>query len=769
MTSRARSQHNTLSVLAITALALIFFAPLFIGRTFSTVAGHQNSVYPWRATPTKFPDCSQNDQADLSYPWQCFITQSFREGEFPFWNPYSFGGQPFFANGSSAVLYPPKLLLSLLTTPSWTHDLLSVLHLLGSGLAMYFLLRGYGCGARGSLFAAVTWMFSGFNLSWLQLEVVAPVFLFLPLNLLAVRAALRRETLASCFLASAIMASCLAAGHLPFMGITCVVAMAYAGVASLIRAVRLAKTSDWRGVTRTIAVTAGLAVLPGLLAAIVLLPTMMAVGASQRGMPGYEGHNVLNRAAASIFFRLFRVPNAPPDVTAMHTITFMGFAAIPFVLIGVVLGIRRRIAGTWLALSIAAVVFLVATDILLLRVAYKVIPGMGTFRPLSRLLYLYNFALAMLAGIGLDAFLRWLERPDQKAARVIVQRWKAVVLIAILASTFHLVRYGRKLNPKFSPRTDELLYPVTPLLDAAQKELASEPTSPGRVLPLLVYPPDMPWPPPILFGSESMVFSIESISGYDSVIPRRALALCRIAAGETAEQVLANPDIGSICPFYKLRETRFDLLPRFGVNLLLGPPQLGADPIWKERRSELALENVYEGKDGIVLRMTNAIPGPRVVHRAVAAKDEADALRQFTAREFDYREAVVIESESPLPANDAGGSVTGQPGQVLKVTKRRNQWSAKVTSASPGWLVIPDTWSPGWRAQVNGAPAELHRANYAFRAVRVPAGESEVRMEYHPEGFKTGATISGGTALALALGMFLVGRRQRAAPAAPQD
>jgi hypothetical protein len=43
-----------------------------------------------------------------------------------------------------------------------------------------------------------------------------------------------------------------------------------------------------------------------------------------------------------------------------------------------------------------------------------------------------------------------------------------------------------------------------------------------------------------------------------------------------------------------------------------------------------------------------------------------------------------------------------------------------------GWLVISDTWYPGWRAWLDGEPAEIYRADYLFAACT--AGEHRVRM-----------------------------------------
>lgn len=55
----------------------------------------------------------------------------------------------------------------------------------------------------------------------------------------------------------------------------------------------------------------------------------------------------------------------------------------------------------------------------------------------------------------------------------------------------------------------------------------------------------------------------------------------------------------------------------------------------------------------------------------------------------------------------------------------------------------------GWSAEVNGAPADILKANIGFMAVRVPAGESEITFSYRTPGLKTGLLITGGALLLL--------------------
>ena len=68
---------------------------------------------------------------------------------------------------------------------------------------------------------------------------------------------------------------------------------------------------------------------------------------------------------------------------------------------------------------------------------------------------------------------------------------------------------------------------------------------------------------------------------------------------------------------------------------------------------------------------------------------------------------------------------------------------------APGFVVLADTYYPGWEARVNGAPAHIYRANHAFRAVWLPAGEHEIEFRFHLPGLRTGVVISliGGVAI----------------------
>jgi hypothetical protein len=76
----------------------------------------------------------------------------------------------------------------------------------------------------------------------------------------------------------------------------------------------------------------------------------------------------------------------------------------------------------------------------------------------------------------------------------------------------------------------------------------------------------------------------------------------------------------------------------------------------------------------------------------------------------------------------------------------------EVSSADAGSLLVTERWAPGWRATVNGIPAEVWGANFIFRAVPVQAGVNAVRFAYHPAGWPGLLATSWGTLLIVLAG-----------------
>jgi hypothetical protein len=92
-----------------------------------------------------------------------------------------------------------------------------------------------------------------------------------------------------------------------------------------------------------------------------------------------------------------------------------------------------------------------------------------------------------------------------------------------------------------------------------------------------------------------------------------------------------------------------------------------------------------------------------------------------------------------------------------------NRIDLAVDAPRPGFVAVSESWMPGWRAHIEDRAVPLLHANHAFMAVEVPAGRSEIHLDYRPPGLALGTSLS---ALGLIAVAWLVAMRPRPIPPA---
>ena len=95
---------------------------------------------------------------------------------------------------------------------------------------------------------------------------------------------------------------------------------------------------------------------------------------------------------------------------------------------------------------------------------------------------------------------------------------------------------------------------------------------------------------------------------------------------------------------------------------------------------------------------------------------------------------------------------------ILSNRVNAHRIEATVKTDQPMMLTLAQANYPGWRATVDGQPVPLWTANYAFQALRVPAGEHEVRVAFRSDSFHIGAVLTM-TSLFILMAVVVVGRR----------
>ena len=135
------------------------------------------------------------------------------------------------------------------------------------------------------------------------------------------------------------------------------------------------------------------------------------------------------------------------------------------------------------------------------------------------------------------------------------------------------------------------------------------------------------------------------------------------------------------------------------------------------------------------------------VGMAARFADGTNVLERVMSAEFNPRHEVWFSTEtrSQIPWTHP------VEGRITRSEIHANEITASVDMAGPGLMTIAQSFSPHWRARVNGKRVDVLRANHAFQAVPIPAGLSRVEVRYVDPWFRAGLAITLGTALGLGI------------------
>jgi hypothetical protein len=143
------------------------------------------------------------------------------------------------------------------------------------------------------------------------------------------------------------------------------------------------------------------------------------------------------------------------------------------------------------------------------------------------------------------------------------------------------------------------------------------------------------------------------------------------------------------------------------------------------------------GRMGLALNPTY-LPRARMVYRYAVMPDTAilPALRDDG---FDPVHTILLEQQPAMPSCEGCDSL---PWKAAVTGYSLNAIDIAVQTPRDGFLVLSEIHYPCWKASVDGRPAPLYRADYALRAIAVPAGSHEVRCFYDDRAFRRGGIIS---------------------------
>jgi hypothetical protein len=775
------------SVSFLIAVCLLLYWPVVGGRIpIPSAILHFPVMLSAAAAPVVGSTAEMGDLVTQVYPWRSFASQTIRSGALPLWNFHTLLGAPLIANHQSAVFYPFNFTYYILPVPfAWALGFM-VRFLMAAGFCVLYA-RSLGMSRAGALAAGVVFATCGSMTSWNGWTMVDSA-LWLPLGLFAVdrlRAVGGPGWIAIAAIAFSMPAM---AGHPEMALFVMMTTVLYA-----IFRLPFPFDEDGSGKLRFIRDFGFAGSLAAALAAIQIFPTIEWLGTLERevGAAAHWGSRPLGEMIA-LFSRDARSNPNSAGIAIPEGAAYAGIFGLMLAFLSPLLVTRKR-----------ELIFFG----LLLLVTLQVTYGWGPFYPFItnlpvfesfpnwRMILIGNFSIAILAGFGLTVFQRELSGS-----------WRAPKFLALLISGGLVCSFGAAMlmrqasgpapegsawKATLAPSWSLILVAVAVLALVPSEKL--RPRSRGMIVLFLLsiemttfafghipfVSSKTVFPEPLLYrwlkdndpsfyriaaldGTSSsnleMVFGMDSPVGYDFPTRRTASILAALRPPEAPGHVSAAMFASANPGLLDLMNIKYVLTNEWAEMTNSTRELPGLSFVRSDGPAYLFRRERPLGRIFLI---------PQSEARVVASDDEA--RERVMAPDFDPRREVVVTAPPEQLRLDTAGMPEEPQMRVMSMKRGHNSFSAQVESEVPAIAVFSDIHYPGWQALVNGEPAALLLANYAFKAAIVPAGRSTVSFVYSPWTFRIGLITSLAALCILSLLLAVEFRRMRALQRQRQD
>lgn len=664
-------------------------------------------VLVWGTPPTQF------------IPWWWQAWQTLSSGELPLWNPLLGMGAPLLANYQSALFYPPTWTLFVaaalggLPLMAWGLSLLVASHMALAGWGMLRLLARLSLGEFAQTIGALAFSLSGFLVAHAQFISIHFAIAWLPWILLAgYELVTDPGNRRSVIKLAAFFALQWLAGHAQTSWYTLLLVVAWAAFWIF----QSARKTQARSALRL-----ALAALLGfLISAVQLLPTAEYLLESQRS-------GGVDRAAA--LFSSFWPPRfiglvAPNFFGNPAWGNFSGYAnywedAIYISLIPLGLALvsifnirstskRRPFLIFLVGLVFVSFLFALGENTPVFPWLFENVPTFDMFRGPTRFSIWAIFALAVLAALAVD---RW--KPNAKShsrtlrlRRLLSGRGAQFLICGLLA--VDLLYAGWGLTPAGSP--DLYKFNANDHADlrsdlaGARLYLPAEDEEELRygnfLRPSTFFSADPLALRATLLPNTNLLDQIPSVNNYDPLVPSRYREWMN-----------------------RLKDADSVLKPQLLAIMNVG-----------------AIEHVLDDQGAAVFfEPVTPLPRARWVNCARLVDNQDEALNLTFSGDLNVGQETVVEASIEGAEVSCG---SGQAGSANLVSSRNGQVEIAVNTSGGGWLLLADTWHPGWVAEANGEALPLFPAYGIMRAVALTPGQYKVAFSYRPISFYVGLTLS---------------------------
>ena len=696
-----------------------------------------------------------NDLAYQFVPFREFLRDQLAHGHFPLWNPYLFGGQPFFANPNSMMCYPLTY-LTLLFPVAYGVGVFLFLHMFLAASGMHFWLRSLKLSENACRMGSLVFALSG--VVWwetIHLQILAAYALF-PWLMGSLERWMKEWKAGWAFATGLSFALVFCCGG--FQSTTCIF---YTALCYFL--FRLALWKDLQNLPagstplslpwKKIALTCLVALWGGLPLLAQLVPGEEFSRLSNRRDPTqtYDNFNgtfcMQPHTTYEFFFPTLGLPQGQTIEQAIQSIDDKNYYSNDFLGDFGYIGIWAPLFFFWAfrrkekkfllflaGMGVLSVLTAWGRYVPLHRILCILLPGVDLSRAPFRFVQTYVLFGCALVAYGWQTLERRLQEKGDDSGLFF-----PALIYASLLLLVGLMDVGQTWQ--------EILALVLGLAGFSLWAKSRSWQSLGRwvfqtalVLPLL------------LFGWNG--YSLGPASNFDYKANSPLLSAMSGAQGIGRYYF----DAQSIAyPFRAGNSSNMQFIPENAVVPLNIRDVNGYSPIMIKRSqalTKLPFKNYFGLMD------VRAIASGRPIQAAVDLVDQplgTDHLYSFKTQpsyafapeqvkglpdddqvfaalsQPDFTQTKAAYFTGQLPPELAAQPAAPHPGFTYSVLKDGvDDQAFKVHMDTAGAVVFSEVVFPGWKALVDGKPVDLLNADYCFRSVAVPAGDHEVAFQFSP-------------------------------------
>ena len=718
------------------------------------------------------------DYKQQFYPWALTLARSLKSFSLPLWSPEIGCGFPLLAEGQCAALYPFNWILFFLAPFPFSYHAGFIILFLFAGFFTYLFLRECGLGAVGAGFGSGVFLFSSAYAGLFYGLMALRVLVWFPLSLYWLEKLLRSPKISTVVFLAGTWAMSFLGGY-PQMALYAVLAGgAYAALSAF--SIKVRKASFFGGILLAHFLAVGLA-------AAQLWPTLDLALQSGRAGTGLDfalQKSFLPLNLATLFWPSFG--------------SFMGFdfyvGLAPIVLALSTLATWKQSRHVRIFWTLALLFVLAALGRFNpLYVGLLKLTGFYSFRVPSKFIYFSCFFISALSAVGLhsllkgspEAYLKNLRKVFFSAVAIFIAAWGSVRFFRPLFSDWGQKFVKTAVFGKAGHPHAEAVYfgKVENLLDLAVRR--TDFLDPHVLTTLGI------WALLILAGlALKPVFSRKKlwililvlVTFFDLYL--NAFISTGFHGNQRPSSEIAGDAVTDFLSsqkgFFRTYEASVDDLetgaPRWlpNSNMLFGYSSIGLYTPLAKRSYREFLEGSGAVDDAMGAPVTSkeylqknlkrlGFMNVRYIVSRVSLEDLESLQPVFLGKSGDkvYLNQFVMPRAFWVEPGFRGYRENIEPDESGIRWLRYSDQTLELETETPQehMLFLSESYDPGWKATIDGKPANIYPIDKIFRGLLVPAGKHEIQFFYDPLSFKYGAMIS---ALSFLTCIFLLTGTRRA-------